>query len=457
MAKMYYKNPSYVEGGEGKKWLPVIEDSGNAVETVNVLVMASDNSIVNTRVTIGEETKVVSSTDGVFFNVPYGVEYTVTFEAVEGFSTPDPITHVASVPSRTIIGNYSVFPITTIILEQSIADPSTRVYRKIDGGAIEAIRANSHRYVGTYNEGSYTMSLKQLDDENSNFYADGSDASTDVKIKDVFMKLPQFFYKAEPWRNDTSWAVSFAYGTKPDDTWKEWKGNDLIGAFKGSVADNKLYSVSGAAVNYPPSGVDLRDCVKNRGVSFHLTTWEQHCIMAMLFFAWYCNTDSLAIVGTGVQGTHDTGQTVILGMTDTEASVQGNIQSINFWGLEDWWGNNYELLDNVTMSNGVFTINQLDGMVRIINFDFGSNNSVSGNVLSMVIGENLDMFPTKFSNDYLYYTDRINLYKSASKNGIARTISNSTSDNGVVFLAMNDVGGFSTGRLTYKGKFLIEE
>ena len=109
------------------------------------------------------------------------------------------------------------------------------------------------------------------------------------------------------------------------------------------------------------------------------------------------------------------------------------------------------------MSNGVFTINQLDGLTRIINFDFGSNSSVSGNVLSMVIGENLDMFPTKFSNDRLYYTDRINLYKSASKNGIARTISNSTSDNGVIFLTMNDVGGFSTGRLTYKGKFLIEE
>lgn len=32
-------------------------------------------------------------------------------------------------------------------------------------------------------------------------------------------------------------------------------------------------------------------------------------------------------------------------MTDTKASTNGNSQSINFWGLENWWGNKYEWME----------------------------------------------------------------------------------------------------------------
>ena len=41
------------------------------------------------------------------------------------------------------------------------------------------------------------------------------------------------------------------------------------------------------------------------------------------------------------------GETNSLGMSDTKADINGNTMSINFWGLENWWGNKYELIEGI--------------------------------------------------------------------------------------------------------------
>lgn len=59
--------------------------------------------------------------------------------------------------------------------------------------------------------------------------------------------------------------------------------------------------------------------------------------------------NSQAICGAGTKDYNKvTGQTNILGMNDTVASVNGNSQSVNFWGLENWWGNKNELAEGLT-------------------------------------------------------------------------------------------------------------
>ena len=57
----------------------------------------------------------------------------------------------------------------------------------------------------------------------------------------------------------------------------------------------------------------------------------------------YGNTDCQSSIGKGTDAyDKQTGQTNSLGMTYTVAGGNGDSQSINFWGLENWWGNKSE-------------------------------------------------------------------------------------------------------------------
>ena len=67
-----------------------------------------------------------------------------------------------------------------------------------------------------------------------------------------------------------------------------------------------------------------------------------------LFYAMYGNTDSQAICGEGISSyTKICGETNNLGMNDTKAETNGNTMSINFWGLENWWGNRSEFIEGI--------------------------------------------------------------------------------------------------------------
>jgi hypothetical protein len=57
-------------------------------------------------------------------------------------------------------------------------------------------------------------------------------------------------------------------------------------------------------------------------------------------------------------------------MADTVAGGNGNTDSINFLGLENWWGNKYEFIDNIRfnytteVSQPNFSIQEYDGTWR---------------------------------------------------------------------------------------------
>ena len=58
--------------------------------------------------------------------------------------------------------------------------------------------------------------------------------------------------------------------------------------------------------------------------------------------------NSQAICGKGTDSyTKTCGETNSLGMNDTKAETNGNTMSINFWGLENWWGNKYEFMEGI--------------------------------------------------------------------------------------------------------------
>ena len=303
--------------------------------------------------------------------------------------------------------------ITYIILDQTTNDPNEMIKGQINGTVIKWIRNNSHRYLGKYtSEG--TMTLCQLKDDDSTKFYDGSSATLDGSQGDVFVGHPLFYTYAEEVGTDYStptsgtgiWKISFA-DYKVDDNWLKWDNGDLIGAyeaasttsFNGTTLETAnsgagyLRSISGVASLASVSQANFKTKARNRSANFSLVRWEHQNIMAFLFYAIYGNTNAQAICGSGTAtNAKNTGLTNALGMTDTD-SVNGNQSSINFFGLDNWWGNKYEWVDNVDINGYDWTIaDRNSGRTRTVQ---GRVSPVNTWVYPqrMVVGANLDLIP----------------------------------------------------------------
>ena len=350
-----------------------------------------------------------SSVEGVELTISnQSKSYTVTTDAtgrvalagLSGAYTITSDTHTLNVSSITVNGNMTVnisatlkaIQYTQVIIDQTKSDPAQMItLQTIDGQAdaeagINAIRANSHRYVGTF--ASNVMSIKQLDDNDSTLYADGTSAATDIATigKDVWMRLPKFWWKCETVTTD-KFRVTVAYGRKPSGSeWKEWSDQQLVAAFRSYVSSNKLYSSSAKTATDKVGKANSVAYAGARGAGFHLVTWEWHCIMALLYYVKYRNTYCAEQLGSGAQNVYATGVTNQLGMTDGRRTDSSGNQYINFWGLECWWHGAYEFLHNVTVSSSkVCTLTDISGnTVRTI------GTYVEGYVTKMLFGTYFD-------------------------------------------------------------------
>ncbi len=359
--------------------------------------------------------------------VPFGTEYSVSVSDRDSYTTPAAQTFTAGQASRAVTMTYAYCPIkySYITLNQGITDPAGMIGGDVNGEVIQWIRANSHRVLGKYTAAG-TMTYCRLKDDDGTKYHDGTTADLTGGAGDVFMKLPQFWYKAEETSADV-WRIGFADG-RPDDTWTEWSGSDLIGVYEAYNTGSKVYSRSGVASTGSVSQANFKSYARARGEGFSIVKWRHHCIMAFLFYAQYGNMNCQAQCGAGTSSyTKSTGQTNSLGMTDTTAA-NGNSMSINFWGLENWWGNKYEWVDNVAVKDYVWSVTEDDGTVR----KAGTAVSSSGWITKTLVGAHLDLLPTAVGgSDTTGYCD----YYSASSGSrvVARSNSNSSTSGGVAF------------------------
>lgn len=280
---------------------------------------------------------------------------------------------------------------TTILIDQTITDPATMVTNVYDDGGIGMIRANSHRYVCKLVDG--VLEAKQLQDGNGTLYLDGTTADLTGGEGDVFMKLPKFFYRA--W-SDTAdkWYIEFVYGDRPSDDYIAWDDNHFVGVYEGCVQDSKLYSVSGVVSTGSLNHSTFKTYALNKGVGYSIIKWHHHCIMACLFLGYYKNTNCQSIVGAGLSTSEATGACDALGMEDTVAGINGDDQSINFWGLENWWGSKYEWIDGVFPNQRiaqVWDIEDSEGNLRSVVCGI---TGTAAYVSKFVIGPNLDLVPS---------------------------------------------------------------
>ena len=236
-----------------------------------------------------------------------------------------------------------------INIDQTISDPATMISGDVNNNVIQWIRKNSHRVLAK-KTGEGTVTYIELDDNNSNKYFDGSEAKTDGTEGDVFVKLPTFYYRGNDDGPDGSSGdnVKITFSTEPFEDSVEWDTNILIGAYEAYNDNGKLYSQSHVVSSGSRSQANFKSYAAARGSGYQLVDWQMHCVLGCLFYAMYGNTNSQAICGSGTDSYQKVcGQTDSLGMNDTKAETNGNTMSINFWGLENWWGNKYEWMEGI--------------------------------------------------------------------------------------------------------------
>ena len=245
-------------------------------------------------------------------------------------------------------GCYEAPPEDVILINQTISDPAGMISGDVKGEVVAWIRENSHRVLAKKTaEGEVTYC--RLMDTDGTKYHDGTAVGLPLQSVDSFVKLPEFWYYGT--EGDQAEIHFTNVNPNDDETWCHWDTNTLIGvyeAYNDSNGGNKLCSISNVNSTRNVSQANLKQYARNKGNGYQLVDWQMHCIMCALFYAWYGNTNSQAICGAGTSSyVKETGQTDSLGMTDT-TSENGNSMSINFWGLENWWGNKMEWIDNVT-------------------------------------------------------------------------------------------------------------
>lgn len=246
------------------------------------------------------------------------------------------------------------------------------------------IRQNTHAYVSKHSEGK-GLKLKQLSDTSRKTFADGSSAASYISNEsgefDVFLKFgSDIYYKTESWipkgesgPDQDYIAVTIAIEIPSNEDaskWCKWSQYKLIGVYKACQIGNKLYSLSGKRPVNNISQTDSISQAKARGTNFNICDYDMTKLFAFLFYGYYSSLGSKQICGYGTINKYNyvfypkiTGSTDELNMTDTNTvtgngnpgnnnneiigGIGPNIKSVNFWGLENCWGDISEWLSNL--------------------------------------------------------------------------------------------------------------
>lgn len=339
-----YKTPAEVNYIAEDKNVRQVTATYNT-EVITVTLSSEDSSSVNGQQVTINGTQHTYQGSAITQKIPYDTVYKVSVNEKSGYSTPAEQEFTASQASRSVNMQYKVIKTNTITINQTISDPSSIISGDVNGEVIQEIRNKSHRVVAKKTGDGEVTYCRLMDSDGTKYY-DGTDASSDIRQYDVFMKMPDFWYKGT---EGNTVQIDFSI-SKPDNEgdWVKWDGNTMIGVYEANYdSTNGLRSISGVESTGSILQANFKSYAAARGTGYQIVDWQMHCVMGILFYAKYGNTNSQAICGSGTNSyTKKTGQTNSLGMNDTTSS-NGNSMSINFWGLENWWGNKYEWIEGM--------------------------------------------------------------------------------------------------------------
>lgn len=438
----------------GKEQVTVSVKKDGVAHSVQIDIKNKDN----------DEVIATSTGSSLTTRIVYGVKYYVSVPYIEGYSAANESSeYTASQQVRAI--NIEYMKYDEITIDQTVTDPNTMISGDVNGTVLQWIRNNTHRYVAK-KTGDGQVTICQLSDNDTTKFYDNLTSSSDYISNinyDVFVRIPRFWYKATETTTNV-WKIKFS-NTKQSSTWKEWDGNDLIGAYEGYAASSTLHSRSNVGSTGDISQTNFKAYARQKGTGYTLVKWKHHCIVGVLYYALYGNTNCQATIGSGTNSyTKNTGLTNSLGMNDSSASATGNSGSINFLGLENWWGNKYEFIDNATFNHG-----GTDYKFYIVEDD-GSSREVQAHPHTdtfyptvMVFGEYLDlvMKPNTTSGTTSTGFCDSQYFSGSSNQVVRRSYGNSNADGGVAYLGTNNSASSTSAgigsRLAFRGTIIEEK
>lgn len=337
--------------------------------TVNITVKEnteSGNTIPNALVRIQSEDGVLDyiteTTEGGMISTHLlNGSYTFTIEK-DGYSK--------AVVTKDILDNINaitfviskVYNITANVTKTSepVPDATVNVWEKSQDSVISQILSEMG-CVLFKRTGDKAGTFIRLDENTRLKYFDGSVAKTDGTEGDVMVYLPEYYYRYE-----NLGGTKFAYRFSRVNLGEDWVHvpASLVGAYKGYVSSNKLYSRSGVTPKGDISFNNATTYSEARGTGYQIIDYYQHCQIAMLFYAKYRNRHSQAVLGIGgAEYNTKTGGTDALGNRDTEKASSG---WVNFRGIEGVFGGLEEYVKGVIINNNVWSITNLDNSVRTV-------------------------------------------------------------------------------------------
>lgn len=318
----------------------------------------------------------------------------------------------------------------SIHISKSESDPSRMI--AISGGDPELLLRRFRRCIASKKQGEDGIKIRYLNDFNSNYYSDLSLSNTDGTDGDVMVYFPEMWYLGTD--TGSEWVMNIS--TVEKEGWKHAPAS-LVGAYKAIASDTGdntnggLYSKSGADSSGNISMANFSTKARNRGAGYHLIDYQQHCIIAWMFYARYKNTNSQVICGTGKNTSSgvNCGVTNSLGMNDTTAETASGSSDIlvNFLGLEGCWGYKFEYMEGIHSyeTDGIIAYDKGDyhdqpfssiqsSTKRILRTP--SEGSLSGMAKKIIGGEYIDMIVTDRDGDSAtYFCDSMGIYPSNNR------------------------------------------
>lgn len=386
---------------------------------------------VTVKKTEGGETIGTGQGAQVIVKVPSGTAYTVSVDAFAGYLKPADQSFTANSAGRNVSFEYEKIVDASIVFDKSKSDPQN-ITGEINSGVIAMILAKFRRCLCKKTaEGE--VSIAYLRDDNSNFYEDGTAAKLDGTEGDVMVDFPEFYYKWEA-VDSNKFRYRFAL-YNVDGTFKHVP-RSLVGAYKGYITSNKLYSRSGVTPTTDKSTNEFESYATARGEGYQRIDFQQHCVIAFMLYAKYGNRNLQAVLGAGgatYSPATTTGTSNATGIADTQSEASKYVCGL---GIEGVFGGIFEWVKGVGINNRVWTITDPDGSTRNVNA--GTSDGWITNVAAES-GPFFDMVPTQIGgSETTHYSDYY--YQSSGS---------------ALVLARSNLSSYTNGGVAYAYAFIV--
>lgn len=296
------------------------------------------------------------------FFIPFDMNYQVEVSSKEGYKTPQVLTFFASRATRSTEFVYDKIYETILTFDMSISDPEN--ITGYNQGVVVDILAQMRRCLAKYSDAN-EVTIAYLNNDNSNYYEDGTDAVLTGEEGEVMVLKPSFYYKINA-ISDTVFEVRISIANTDGSYIHSPKC--LIAAYKASYHNGVLRTRSGVVPATTNSISAYASQAKNRGEGYNIIDPEINNMIALLFYAKYGTRDTRGTIGFGnyLMSNRVTGMLNSIGNKDTTPNE--NLPYSAFNGIEaasDWIA---EGMNNASYNSSTkkITITHLDGSVRIL-------------------------------------------------------------------------------------------